>query len=147
MTERQFFAAVRDWAKETPEIESIILAGSHARGTNHAGSDIDLVILTAAKAAMLRDQSWTARFGDAARRGVEDYGACTSVRVWYADGREVEFGLVPPGWAAAPLDAGTARVLRDGYCVLSDRAGHFDAPEIPPLKPSGTLGEETGDGA
>lgn len=128
-----FFSDIRDWAAEAPQIESVILAGSYARGTNHAGSDVDLVILTADKAGMLRDPSWTARFGNAVKRQIEEYGACTSVRVWYEDGPEVEFGLVLPSWAAAPLDPGTARVLRDGYRVLSDRAGHFAAPEIPPL--------------
>lgn len=128
-----FFSAIRDWAAETPQIESVILVGSYARGTNHAGSDVDLVILTADKAGMLRDRSWTARFGSAVKSQVEEYGACTSLRVWYEDGREIEFGLVPPSWIAAPLDSGTDHVLRDGYRVLSGRAGHFAAPEIPPL--------------
>lgn len=57
-----FFSAIRDWAAETPQIESVILVGSYARGTNHAGSDVDLVILTADKAGMLRGRSWTGTF-------------------------------------------------------------------------------------
>ncbi len=129
----QFLKDAAAWAVQDARLESVILVGSHARGTNHAGSDVDLVILTADKAGMLRDPSWTARFGRVKRCQVESYGACTSVRVWYENGPEVEFGLVLPSWAAAPLDPGTARVLRDGYRVLSDRAGHFAAPEIPPL--------------
>lgn len=133
MTTTAFFQAVRDWAAQNPQIDSVILVGSHARGTNHAGSDVDLVVLTAEKPSLLRDRGWTAQFGGVLREQVEEYGACTSVRVWYEDGREVEFGLVLPDWAAVPLDEGTAGVLRDGYRVLADRAGHFAALEIPPL--------------
>lgn len=129
----RFLEAVKTWAAEDARLESVLLVGSHARGTNHAASDVDLMILTAAKDAMLRDQSWAARFGRVKRSRVESYGACTSVRVWYENGPEVEYGLVPPSWAGSPLDPGTARVLRDGYRVLQDRAGHFAAPEIPPL--------------
>jgi hypothetical protein len=45
----------------------------------------------------------------------------TSLRVRYADGLEVEFGFAAPDWAAAPLDAGTRRVLEGGVRVVFDR--------------------------
>jgi hypothetical protein len=38
-------------------------------------------------------------------------------------GLQVELGLVPPHWAALPLDPGTAKVLRDGCKILYDREG------------------------
>lgn len=129
----QFFNDVRLWAEQSPQIESILLVGSWARGKNRASSDIDLIVLTEAKADMLCDPSWTARFGRVVKQQTESYGACTSVRVWYQDGREVEFGLVLPSWADEPLDSGTARVLRDGYRVLADRTGRFASLSIPPL--------------
>ena len=125
------FKEISQWAEESPRIESVLLVGSWARGENRASSDIDLVVLTDAKEELLRDQSWTARFGRVARQQTESYGACTSVRVWYQDGREVEFGLVLPSWADAPLDGGTARVLRDGYRVLADKKGRFARLAIP----------------
>ncbi len=106
------FKEISQWAEESPRIESVLLVGSWARGENRASSDIDLVVLTDAKEELLRDQSWTARFGRVARQQTESYGACTSVRVWYQDGREVEFGLVLPSWADAPLDGG-----RRGCCA------------------------------
>lgn len=125
------FKKISQWAEESPRIESVLLVGSWARGENRASSDIDLVVLTDAKEELLRDQSWTARFGRVARQQTESYGACTSVRVWYEDGREVEFGLVLPSWANAPLDGGTARVLRDGYRVLADKKGRFARLAVP----------------
>ena len=45
----------------------------------------------------------------------------TSLRVWYRDGLEVEFGLTDESWAASPLDAGTRSVILDGIVVLFER--------------------------
>lgn len=46
-----------------------------------------------------------------------------SRRVHYREGPEVEFGLTSPAWAHLPLDAGTVRVVRDGFRVLHDPDG------------------------
>jgi hypothetical protein len=44
-----------------------------------------------------------------------------SKRVYYADGREVEFGITTVDWARIdPVDAGTRRVVADGMAILSD---------------------------
>ena len=55
----------------------------------------------------------------------EYYGACTSIRVQYEDGREVEFGIVEPPWISMPLDNGTYRVLSDGYKIIIDKKRYF----------------------
>jgi hypothetical protein len=55
----------------------------------------------------------------------EDWGRVTSLRVWYADGLEVEFGIADRSWASAPLDVGTRRVIEDGLVVLFDRGSAF----------------------
>jgi hypothetical protein len=49
----------------------------------------------------------------------------TSLRVRYADGLEVEFGIADRTWASAPLDPGTRRVIEDGCIVLFDRGSAF----------------------
>jgi hypothetical protein len=53
---------------------------------------------------------------------IEKYGMLISVRVWYTDGRKVEYGLTDERWAASPLDAGTQRVIAGGMQVLFERA-------------------------
>jgi hypothetical protein len=73
----------------------------------------------------LEDTQWTAVFGALIRQQVEDWGRVTSLRTWYADGREVEFGLTTPAWAAQPLDEGTRRVVCDGMRVLYDCAAYL----------------------
>ena len=84
---------------------------------------MDLVILTDEKGKFLDDPAYFSRFGEISRQSVEHYGRCTSLRVFYEDGREVEFGLVDGAWADVPLDAGTRQVLSDGFRVLVDKAG------------------------
>ncbi len=69
--------------------------------------------------AML-EGDWPSLFGEVESRTVEDYGALRSVRVFYRKALEVEFGIAGPGWATAPLDAGTRAVLADGARVLYD---------------------------
>ncbi len=63
-------------------------------------------------------------FGAVETIAVERWGAVTSLRVRYAGGTEVELGLTSPEWTKTdPVDAGAARVVRDGFRVLLDRDG------------------------
>jgi len=54
----------------------------------------------------------------------EDYGKLTSLRVWYQNGMEVEYGITTSHWAATPLDTETHRVISDGMIVLFE-LGNF----------------------
>lgn len=119
------------WACEQEMIESMILVGSYARGECRPDSDIDFCILSSERDWLVRNREFVNRFGVVSRMQTENYGACISVRVWYQDGPEVEFGLVKPDWIALPLDPGTEQVLKDGYRVLVDKNGAFEMPGIP----------------
>ena len=66
------------------------MVGSYAKGTYIETSDIDLVIITSNKEEMLKNQEFINLFGDVNKSQIEYYGACTSIRVWYMDGKEVE---------------------------------------------------------
>lgn len=79
------------------------------------------MILTDQPTKYLDDIQWIERFGAVEKHQTEDYGKLTSLRVWYQDGPEVEYGITPPAWAAAPLDKGTRRVISDGMSVLFER--------------------------
>lgn len=130
MLTQEFTQALRDWAQEDEGMEALIVVGSHARGANRPDSDLDLVVITTRKPMMVETQDFPARFGKVAKQQTEYYGACTSVRAWYEDGREIEFGIVEPSWMDIPLDAGTHKVLSDGYLVLTDKKGYFDGLEL-----------------
>jgi predicted nucleotidyltransferase len=120
-----FLSNVVQWAVSQLDILAVALIGSYARGTATPSSDVDLVLLVADPGRYLDDTMWTARFGPVEKMQVEAWGMVTSLRVWYAGGPEVEFGLTTPAWAAAPLDEGTRRVVSDGLRVLFDRGGHL----------------------
>lgn len=108
------------WAEGEPLLTGVALIGSHARGAVRTDSDVDLMILSAEPGRYLGDTSWLRLFGEVASCTEEDWGLVTSLRVFYAHGLEVEFGLATPAWAALPVDAGTRRVVADGMHILYD---------------------------
>jgi hypothetical protein len=56
---------------------------------------------------------------------IEEWGKVTSLRVWYATGLEVEFGLAGQDWIEKPIDEGTRKVLQNGYEALLHRTGRL----------------------
>jgi len=126
MIEELLFAVI-EWAASQDDIRAVALVGSHARGAASASSDVDLLLLALDPQRYLDDTRWAGRFGVIARQQAEDWGNVTSLRVWYADGCEVEYGWTTPRWAALPLDPGAARVISDGMRILLDRDGLLGA--------------------
>ncbi len=122
----QFLSQVKTWAEQQPDITGVLLVGSYARGTARPDSDVDLMVLTTSPQRYLDDFAFAGRFGTVSRWAIEDWGKVTSVRVWYVDALEVEYGITDPDWAAQPLDAGTRRVISDGMRVVFDRDGSLN---------------------
>lgn len=127
VTIERFLDEIKAWAATRPDLEAILLVGSHARGTATGSSDIDLVLLVQSPEQYVQDIEWARAFGLMKRWQVEDWGAVTSLRSWYEGGPEVEFGFATRDWAAAPLDEGTRQVLAAGFRVVYDRAGTLGA--------------------
>lgn len=123
----RFLQLLLSWVWREPKIQSVVLVGSYARGAQRPFSDLDLILLTPDRAYFLAQQAFLHQFGPVQSIQQEAYGACTSLRVWYSSGLEVEFGFVTPAWMAYPLDQGTERVLRDGYLVLLDKGCYFQS--------------------
>lgn len=121
-----FLEAFGSWASARADIEAVALVGSHARGAATEGSDVDLVVLTPNVAGYVRELSWVSLFGDPSECAEEDWGRLTSVRVFYREGLEVEYGFSTPDWAGSPVDAGTAAVVSDDMKILYDPQGVLD---------------------
>jgi predicted nucleotidyltransferase len=126
MIER-FLGAVVQWASVQPDIVAVALVGSYARGTARPTSDVDLVILTTCPQQYLQVTDWAATFGPVGKQTVEDWGKVASLRVWYEQGREVEFGITTPEWVAPPIDEGTWKVISGGIRILFDRHEYLAA--------------------
>src|ERR1051325_152031 len=118
---RKFLDAFVGWASSQPDVKGIALVGSYARSAARNDSDIDLVVLTDQFSKYVEDMQWIELFGAVEKYQTEDYGNLTSIRVWYQNRVEVEYGITMPDWAAIPLDAGTEEVIRAGMIVLFER--------------------------
>lgn len=94
---RDFLDAFVVWASDQSAVQAVALVGSYARGEARDDSDIDLVILTDQPQKYLEDSRWTERFGTVENHQTEDYGKLTSVRVWYQNRLEVEYGITIAG--------------------------------------------------
>lgn len=127
---KKFINKLKEFAINDSHIESIIIVGSYARGTNKETSDLDLCMIVTNKNKMIENSDFTKVFGEVDRKQIEYYGACTSIRVWYKNGLEVEFGIVEPSWVSVPLDNGTYKVLCDGYKVIIDKKKYFQNLEF-----------------
>jgi hypothetical protein len=108
------------WCASREDVIAAVLVGSHARGTATDDSDVDLLLVCNDPDAYVSDSTWVSHFGPVDKTSTEDYGLVTSLRVFYSDGPEVEFGFTTAAWAEQPLDSGTAEVLDAGYRVLYD---------------------------
>jgi predicted nucleotidyltransferase len=131
----RFLEQVAEWASDQKDILAVALVGSHARGEARWDSDIDLVLLAEDPQKYLGDAGWPEQFGPVLRRQTEYYALVTSVRVWYAGGREVEFGWTSRAWAAEPLEEGTRRVIQDGMRVIFERGTILSRRSNPPVSP------------
>ncbi|MCM3872389.1 MAG: aminoglycoside 6-adenylyltransferase [Pyrinomonadaceae bacterium] len=108
------------WASTQPDVKAVALVGSYARAAATESSDVDLLILTTDVSKYVSDCSWASQFGEASECYVEDWGKVTSMRTFYQDGLEVEYGFATPDWAKRPMDAGSLRVITDGMKILLD---------------------------
>jgi predicted nucleotidyltransferase len=115
-----FLLRVVEWAKGAHDIYAIALVGSQASGDAGPSSDIDLIILAQHPDNHINDRNWLSRFGDVDRIEMEDWGKVTSLRAYYFEGLEVEFGIAGLDWASDPSDQGDAQVIEDGIIVLYD---------------------------
>ncbi|MGE5221950.1 MAG: aminoglycoside 6-adenylyltransferase [Omnitrophica WOR_2 bacterium] len=127
---QNYLDQVCQWAAGRLDLKAVTLVGSYARDAAKATSDIDIVLLVDNPSRYLEDTGWTHLFGKVFQKQVEDYGKVTSVRIWYEDGREVEYGLTTPDWASLPLDEGTKNVIDDGMLVLYDPGSLFGWMEV-----------------
>jgi len=56
--------------------------------------------------------------------GQRQFGDVTERRLRRGDGVDIEIGLAPLSWAETnPVDAGTARVVREGFSIVFDPHG------------------------
>jgi predicted nucleotidyltransferase len=116
-----FLFEFKRWAATEADIHAVALIGSHARNAATQESDVDVIVVVSLPNIYLRHKQWTSLFGSVVREQTEEYGKCTSLRVWYDEGFQVEYGFVDESWAALPLDDGTRRIVSGGMKIIYER--------------------------
>jgi len=122
------------WSKKRKDIQAAALIGSYAREEASKDSDVDLVIITKNPKQYFTNDEWIRIFGVVITKKVEEYGKLTSLRVWYENGLEIEYGFATPEWIQAPLDEGTRQIIDDGLRVLFEKDVLLSPHETPPVK-------------
>ena len=125
-----FLEALVSWVTLQPDIKGVALVGSYARETALTDSDIDLIILTLTPIKYIEDNDWLRQFGEVSSSQREKWGCVETVRSMYSTNMEVEFGFAPLSWAEVPVDAGTRRVVKDGFRILFDPDGMLKALQL-----------------
>jgi hypothetical protein len=97
-------------------------------------SDLDLVIIVESPQQYITNTEWARVFGKPITKKVEEYGALTSLRVWYESGLEIEYGFTTREWIQSPLDQGTKQVIDDGLRVLFEKEVLLSPHETPTLR-------------
>lgn len=119
-----YIKKIEEWVRLREGILATLLVGSWAQGTARPDSDIDFLLIVSNPKEFLEGEDWMADFGKVKEIRSEDFGLVQGRRVFYQEGVEVEFGITTQDWLKAdPVDAGTHRVLNDGYRVLNDKTG------------------------
>jgi predicted nucleotidyltransferase len=121
-----FLNQVTHWAEKETDILAVALVGSYARGSAKEDSDIDIVIIAGNPSQYVADTRWAQKLGsiDRGRITHENWGRVHSIRIFYADGFEVEFGITGTKWTdISPIDAGTYSVVSNGLKILLDQKG------------------------
>ena len=88
---------IKNWAHKNNDLDSLLLVGSYA-------------------------SNWIKEFSEIERYKIEYWGRVTSIRTWYKNGIEVEFGITSVEWAEIPVDSGTFRIVSDSSKILVDKS-------------------------
>lgn len=116
-----FIEKLRFWSSEQPDIEASAIVGSWARGTARADSDIDVIVITSEPSKLLDDNAWFEQFGQVEKFKREDWGLVQSLRVHYANGQEIEFGITTGEWISPiEIELASGQIMRDGMMIVYD---------------------------
>jgi predicted nucleotidyltransferase len=120
-----FLGNFKEWSKQQNHIKGVAVVGSFARGDFHSNSDVDLTIISTNKDLTLELIKNEFNFGNIESSTLEEWGILTSLRIFYDNGLEVEYGVVTDQWVKEPLDEGTKNVVKNGFKVVTEKEDIF----------------------
>ena len=121
------FNKFKVWSEHQNDIKGVAVVGSYARGEYNTKSDVDLVIISTNKDFTLSMIKSDFHFSGIKSYSLEEWGILTSLRVFYDNGLEVEYGVVTDQWVIEPLDEGTKIVVKNGFKIITEKENNFYA--------------------
>ncbi|WP_100407669.1 nucleotidyltransferase domain-containing protein [Bacillus solitudinis] len=115
----------KEWSEQQTHIKGVAVVGSFARGDFHSNSDVDLTIISSNKDLTLDIIKNEFNFDNIESSTLEEWGILTSLRIFYGNGLEVEYGVVTDQWVKEPLDEGTKNVVKNGFKVVTEKEDIF----------------------
>ena len=118
----------KDWAEVQKHIQGAAVVGSFARGDFHLNSDVDLVIIS-----MNKEKTIQCILSEFMPDAIDEYQLehwgpfVTSLRIFYDNELEVEYGVATNAWVRQPLDQGTKNVAEKGFKILLDKEAVFSS--------------------
>jgi predicted nucleotidyltransferase len=125
------------WATKRRDIRAAALVGSYAREELEKDSDVDLVIITETPQKYISNTEWTRVFGKPITKKVEKYGKLTSLRIWYENGLEIEYGFATREWIEKVSENDLKQITNDGLRVLFEKEKLLSPYETPAHKDIG----------
>ena len=122
------------WATKRKDIRAAALVGSYAREELDKDSDVDLVIITETPQKYTSDTEWIRVFGKPITKKIEKYEKLTSLRIWYENGLEIEYGFTNREWIQSLSKDELKMVTNDGLRVLFEKETLLSPYETPPSK-------------
>ena len=119
------------WATKRRDIRAVALVGSYAREELEKDSDLDLVIITEAPQQYITNTDWARVFGKPITKKIEEYGALTSLRIWYESGLEIEYGFTTREWIQDVSENELKQITKDGLRVLFEKEKLLSPHETP----------------
>jgi predicted nucleotidyltransferase len=116
-----------NWCKKQNEIIGVAIVGSFARGDFNADSDVDLVIISTDKMNTIDTIYSQFHYDEMIHHSIEEWGILTSLRIFYKNELEIEYGVVTKQWVEEPLDEGTKEVVENGFMILLDKENIFSS--------------------
>jgi predicted nucleotidyltransferase len=115
----------KEWSENQNHIKGVAIVGSFARGDFNSKSDVDLVIISTNKDLTLRIIRADFNYCGVLSYSLEEWGILTSLRVFYENGLEVEYGVVTDQWVSEPIDQGTKNVIKNGFKIVTEKENTF----------------------
>ena len=123
--------AIAVWVRASSGLRALALVGSWFRGTARPDSDLDLLILANNPEQYQSDQNWLYQialpdpFRVISSKSVP-YGVVWSCHALLDPAAELELTFGALDWASTdPIDAGSRRVISDGFRMIVDKDGRL----------------------